>query len=297
MLKLRRLDSRDHALRRVAAAWTAQGWQAEMAYPPQAGRWLEVADGAGRWRGWLEPRAWLESMAPDLAVLASAAGGDEQAARLIAACEAPLTWPMPEMGEGRLRVGALSDAGELPRRPLLQAQTAQGAVWLERAPEPMPDAGADALDGLPLPLSFIAGASDISLALLATVRAGDVLLIAETSADVRCNGRAIGHYRCIEEGIVMEWRNEEEAAREQRPLDGMGQLPVRLEFVLQQSCVTLDELRRLCEGELLPLVPDAERRVEVRANGALMGRGELVQMDGRLGVELAQWRGGLDDVE
>ncbi|WP_434626734.1 YscQ/HrcQ family type III secretion apparatus protein [Chromobacterium sp. CV08] len=297
MLKLRQLDGRDRALRRVAAAWAAQGWHAEMAYPPQIGRWLEVEDADGRWRGWLEPRTWLEHMAPELAVLASAAGGDEQAAGLIAACEAPLAWPMPGMGGGRLTVGAFSDAGELPRRPLLRAQTAQGPVWLERAPEPLPDAGADALDGLPLPLSFIVGASDISLALLATVRAGDVLLIAETGADVRCNGRLVGHYRCIEEGIVMEWRNEEEAAQEQRPLEGLGRLPVRLEFVLQQSSVTLDELRRLCEGGLLPLMPDAERRVEVRANGALLGSGELVQMDGRLGVELAQWRGGLDDVE
>ncbi|MEO4026469.1 hypothetical protein ABH313_00205 [Chromobacterium vaccinii] len=37
--------------------------------------------------------------------------------------------------------------------------------------------------------------------------------------------------------------------------------------------------------------------MEVRANGALLGRGELVQLDGQLGIEVAQWLGGAVDVE
>lgn len=95
----------------------------------------------------------------------------------------------------------------------------------------------------------------------------------------------------------MEWQNEMAAAAETRPLADLDRLPVRLEFVLQQSEVTLDELRELCRSNVLPLSADAERRVELRANGALLGRGELVQLDGRLGVEVAQWLGGSGDVE
>lgn len=71
----------------------------------------------------------------------------------------------------------------------------------------------------------------------------------------------------------------------------MGQLPVQLEFVLHNHRVTLAGLQKLCQGQLLTLPEDAERRVEIRANGARVGYGELVQLDGQLGVEVYEWLG------
>ncbi|OHX19928.1 YscQ/HrcQ family type III secretion apparatus protein [Chromobacterium sphagni] len=299
MLKLRHLDRRTLALRQTAAAWAAQGWEAEIAYPPRSGRWLEIADEQERWQGWLEPRAWLASRAPDLAVLASGAGVERQVAQLIAASAEPLQWPMPDMAGGRLRAGAQLDGGELPQRPLLRVATPQGPVWLAKAPAPrlLPAAAAARLERLTAPLMFGLGSSRISLALLRSVRRGDVLLIQQPASPVSCHGRVVGRYQRFEEGIIMEWQAEEAAAQDEPALADISQLPVRLEFVLQQSRVTLAELQQLCQGQLLPLQAGVERQVEVRANGALLGRGELVQLDGQLGVEVAQWRDGAADVE
>ncbi|WP_047236242.1 YscQ/HrcQ family type III secretion apparatus protein [Chromobacterium subtsugae] len=298
MLKLRRVEGETLALRQAAEIWAGQGWEAEIAYPPRHGRWLEVADEDGRWQGWLEPRAWLESMAPDLAVLASGAGAERQAGRLIAASPAPLHWPMPDLPRGRLRAGAERDGGELPQRPLLRVATPQGPVWLARVEAPRPAAmPARRFDWLSAPLAFGLGHSHISQALLRSVRGGDVLLVQQTASLVACHGRTVGRYQRSDEGIIMEWQMEEAAERDEPALADIEQLPVRLEFVLQQSRVTLAELRQLCQGRLLPLQAGAERQVEVHANGALLGRGELVQLDGQLGVEVTQWRDGPDDVE
>ncbi|MEO9383006.1 YscQ/HrcQ family type III secretion apparatus protein [Chromobacterium phragmitis] len=292
-LELRRLDEAAQALGRCAEAWAGQG--ARIDYPPAHGCWLAVSGVDGDWNGWLQPRVWLQSALPELAALASAAGVDARVPELISASAAPLAWPVAGLPRGRVVAGERREG--VPQRPMLRLDTPQGEVWLERAPQ-LAQAGRDRVpDALPMPLSFSLGDSLVSLALLRRARAGDVLLIARPAQTVNCRGRAIGTYQWMEQGIKMEWRNDMAAAEESKPLDGFGQLPVRLEFVLQTSEVSLDELRALCQSNVLPLGADAERRVELRAVGALLGRGELVQLDGRLGVEIAQWLGGTGDVE
>lgn len=299
MLKLRRVDRQSRMLAQLAAHWREQGWDASMEAAPRVGRWLPVGDEQRRWHGWLEPRVWLEQVAPELAGLARGAVEDGMVAQLIAACEPPLEWPMPELAYRRLRVGDEVGGAELPRGELLRVATPQGPVWLDKvlaAESPM-TAAADPLARLVLPLRFELGGSDISLDLLRSVRLGDMLLIQQPAARVSCNGVVVGRYQQFDGEIRMEWQEEEAGQASEAAMGSFGQLPVRLEFVLQQSQVTLDELRKLCQGQLLPLAADAERRVEVRANGALLGRGELVQLDGQLGIEVAQWLGGAVDVE
>ncbi|VVD77299.1 type III secretion system cytoplasmic ring protein SctQ [Pandoraea anhela] len=67
------------------------------------------------------------------------------------------------------------------------------------------------------------------------------------------------------------------------------QLPVELVFVLQRQRMTLAELQQLGQARVLELQAGAEQRVEVRVNDTLLARGELVQLDGRLGVEITDW--------
>ncbi|SSW69866.1 Yop proteins translocation protein Q [Achromobacter veterisilvae] len=70
------------------------------------------------------------------------------------------------------------------------------------------------------------------------------------------------------------------------PLD-MDAIPVRLTFELGERQLTLGELRLLQPGETFDLErPLADGPVIVRANGALVGTGELVEIDGRIGVTL-----------
>lgn len=75
-------------------------------------------------------------------------------------------------------------------------------------------------------------------------------------------------------------------AGDQTPLD-IDAIPVRLTFELGERQITLGELRQLQPGETFDLArPLADGPVLVRANGALVGSGELVEIDGRIGVTL-----------
>lgn len=65
---------------------------------------------------------------------------------------------------------------------------------------------------------------------------------------------------------------------------------MRLEFVLHEQCISLAELAALIEGQVLALAPSVLGHIEVRANGRMLARGELVQLGESLGVELQQIR-------
>ncbi|POB00613.1 YscQ/HrcQ family type III secretion apparatus protein [Chromobacterium sinusclupearum] len=296
MLKLKRMDKAQHALELVAAVWRRQGWDVALETPPRHGVWLPLADADHRWRGWMQPSGWLAHVAPELAGLASAAGIEAQVLPWLAAVEQPLELPIPELAYQRLWLGEPVAGTALPQRPLLRVMSASGPLWLESAPEPEL-ADTPALDNLGWPLRFVVGDSSVSLELLKRVACGDVLLVREPASAVRCYEKTLGFYQILEEGITMEWQEQQEIQDEVEPMLGMGQLPVRLEFVLHRSHLTLAELQSLCQGQLLPLPVEAERQMEVRANGALIGRGELVQLDGQLGVEVNEWMGGTGDVE
>lgn len=63
-------------------------------------------------------------------------------------------------------------------------------------------------------------------------------------------------------------------------------IPVRLSFDLGEISLTLAELRALQPGQAIRLGHPLASAVRVRANGTLIGEGELVEIDGHLGVAL-----------
>ncbi len=74
-------------------------------------------------------------------------------------------------------------------------------------------------------------------------------------------------------------------APESIPLDDME---IRLAFDLGHKTVTLGRLAALQPGQVIGLdVPDP-RLVAIRANGYLVGRGELVRLDDRVGVRVVE---------
>jgi type III secretion protein Q len=75
-------------------------------------------------------------------------------------------------------------------------------------------------------------------------------------------------------------------ADDSAPLD-LDAIPVRLEFDLGDRHISLADLRKLQPGEVFALDrPLADGAVHIRANGALIGTGELVEVDGRIGVTI-----------
>lgn len=63
-------------------------------------------------------------------------------------------------------------------------------------------------------------------------------------------------------------------------------LAVKLVFTAGEMEVPLRDLRRIVPGYVFELRQPADRHIEVRANGRIIGRGELVDIDGRAGVRL-----------
>jgi type III secretion protein Q len=64
----------------------------------------------------------------------------------------------------------------------------------------------------------------------------------------------------------------------------LDSLPVRLHFDLGERRLTLGEVKALQVGQSLELARPLAQAVSIRANGALIGTGELVEIDGRLAV-------------
>lgn len=70
------------------------------------------------------------------------------------------------------------------------------------------------------------------------------------------------------------------------PLATLDALPVRLSFDLGDITLTLAQARALQPGHTLELARPLSGGVRIRANGALIGEGDLVEIDGQLGVSV-----------
>lgn len=296
MLKLRKRETSEQLLARAAVVWKRQGVDAALEAPPPHGVWLPVGDADQRWQGWLRPSDWLAHVAPELAGLAPSAGTSGLVVQWLASLAQPLSFPVAELNYERLLLGGTVKGEALPQRPMLRLMTSEGPIWLERVPQ-VDDQDGEAPAGLTWPVRCVLGESRLGLKLLEKVACGDLLLIHEQLSVLRCHDRTLGIFDINEEGIVMEWQEQEDEYDEAVSVSDMGQLPVRLEFVLHRVRLSLDELRAQGSGMLVPLPEGAERKVEILGNGALLGRGELVQLEGQLGVELKEWLGGTSDVE
>ena len=65
-------------------------------------------------------------------------------------------------------------------------------------------------------------------------------------------------------------------------------VPVEVEVVLGRASMTLDKLTRLTQGETVALNEEVGEPVELRVNGQVFGRGELVVVDDNYGVRVTQ---------
>ncbi len=131
-----------------------------------------------------------------------------------------------------------------------------------------------------VPASFRSGRAPLSPDELAALSAGDVVLLdpAEDFPDAlvlhagaRFRGRYDGETFHVTE-ITMHERN--------------AQLPVTLEVELARVDVPLSEIARLEPGAALPLSIDRRGLVTLRVGDRAVARGELVDVDGSVGVRI-----------
>ncbi|SDA41616.1 type III secretion protein Q [Pseudomonas sp. NFACC15-1] len=296
-LPLRRVEPLAHAQAQAIQRWRRAGRDTGLGQVPGHDGYLcfcAQGDG-GHWQGLIAAHDWLYRALPQLQSLLKVETSLMNIVELFRALPRPLLLEVEE-----LQYRALSDIecvapARLPTCELPWLETPRGRLWLlQLPPTPVASEGLGVnswLDELPLRLELMLGVSHLSRASRMRLEEGDVVRIVQRSQRCWLADYCLGTFTFTQEGLHMQPSVTDANADNPPETDAtidLGALPVRLEFLLPSHETDLATLSRIIDGQLIPLTEDAARHIEVRANGKPVARGELVQLDGQLGVELLQ---------
>ncbi len=297
-LQLRPLPRADRIWRQVLANWRARQIPAGLAAPATGWTLVSVSADNGAWRGMIDARDWLAHSLPALGALASSARDLKSIIALFNATDKPLTFEHDALPYHHLRAQMIPEGSVDPAAPLPCLSAKECGVWIsEFADKDLPIAPLPVhiLGRAPVLLELIIGSSYASRSVIAMLAVGDIMLINQVTRQTRCQGRVIGQYWQQEEMIMMEEHYEDYDMSEEYGLDeipsekitgSLSTVPMKLEFILQSRYVSIHELQKIFTGKVFEMDPASEKKIEIRANGTLIARGELVQLDDRLGVEV-----------
>jgi len=96
---------------------------------------------------------------------------------------------------------------------------------------------------------------------------------------------------------TMEERSDRTPAAPQAQSDSQAQsdpasldmVPVTLDFELGQVRMLMGEVRQLAVGAIVPLANGSPASIAIVSGGCTLGRGEVVDVNGQLGIRIAQW--------
>jgi type III secretion system YscQ/HrcQ family protein len=148
---------------------------------------------------------------------------------------------------------------------------------------------------LAVPLSLTVGFTSLSLAELASLSAGDALLLehaaAEQAAYLHVPGTRYARSALLDRrSVVLGPRVELPTTHQQVPMNDehttrpLNDAQIDVSAELARTSLRIFELERLAEGEILQLGVEVGEAVTLRAGDVIIARGELVDVDGRLGV-------------
>jgi type III secretion system YscQ/HrcQ family protein len=272
-------------------------------------RELNAQAGEALWR--LEtqqtrPPAWLDGTAGE---------GAGAATRLIVTSARVEAGPLVGLVNFYLTRAAL-DALDDARNPLMRHATRHGAARLERLRGLAPDVS----------LRPVVGETEVSAAALAQLETGDIVIVARPAARLDAGaelygqlgarlgdgreavltgelltGAADGVLSLIVETIrrggrapaAERLRMTEETTKEagDEGAVALEELWLTLSVELAARRVSIEELSRLRVGQLLELGCRATDPVELLVDGRTVARGELVDIEGQLGVRVTQLTG------
>ncbi len=174
------------------------------------------------------------------------------------------------------------------------------------APPPGPTQNLGRLEGLRIPLRAVVGRSELSRAEVGALAVGDVVLLDESDARPGPSG-AVGHVglrlprgrrarvRCRLDGarlVVEDVDRTEEvplpSTKAYEPGALLAEVPVEVTVEIGRVDLSARELVDLAAGDTLVLERRPGDPVELRAADRLLGRGELVEVDGKIGVHVLE---------
>jgi type III secretion protein Q len=264
--------------------------------------------------------AWLRAMLGSSAHAALPPGWTEPA---LALAVERASAALETLGRGPLRLASIAPAGAGGRvegfHPLwleavLGAERVTGLLQLDSLslllvssvmPAPAGSASSAGLrSDLPVPFRLGIGQTRLELAEYRKLRPGGVVFIAEPWSSQpgelilqapEWAGRGWGlrvllsatQLNIIERVHLMNAPVQDESSAGDLS-ESLAQLPVRLSFDLGEKIMTLTELQALDAGSAINLDRPLQDFVTIRVNGQAVGEGQLVDMDGRLGVMVSR---------
>lgn len=305
ILRLRSLSRADIAWRQVLANWRNRGIAAVLADPADDAGMMAITADNGAWQGVIDGRTWLASHLPQLAALACAARNSDDIIALFNSMEHPLTFEHDALAYRRLHARALQASAQRQTVPVPYLSARECGVWvthLADLKQPTRSPVGPRLKHTPVLVELAIGASHLANHIVTKLAIGDVMLITRITQQILCQGRVVGKFWQNEEMIMMEEHYEDydltetfgspafgnEHASPESLSGTLAAVPVKLDFILQSRYLDIGELQELFAGKVLEMDPAAEKKVEIRANGIILARGELVQLEDRLGVEVME---------
>lgn len=86
--------------------------------------------------------------------------------------------------------------------------------------------------------------------------------------------------------VVQAWSTHMPPVEPTTDVSSLDSLPIHLSFDLGEVTLTLGQARSLSPGQTLELARPLSGGVRIRANGAVIGEGDLVEIDGQLGISI-----------
>jgi type III secretion protein Q len=136
-----------------------------------------------------------------------------------------------------------------------------------------------------LPCSLRSGGARLLPDELEALAPGDVVVLEATDGDCE--------WLVLPGGARLRGRREDEGfhVEEMVMAERTSQVPVRLEVELARVEIPLGELSRLAPGVMLPLAIDRRGLVTLRAGERAVAYGELIELDGAVGVRILSVEG------
>lgn len=149
---------------------------------------------------------------------------------------------------------------------------------------------------IPLPIHLVAGTLGMTLAELQTVAAGDVLLtdLSRYRGDGLCtlfvSGRGLGIGHVIGTAFSLQQLTLPSSITmaDAATASSINDLNVELTFVVGQTTLTVGDLRNLAVGYTFELFTPAGQGISICANGKDIGKGEIIEVGGHLGVRVTE---------
>lgn len=291
MLHLRKIDTRVHNLTLAAQRWKEKGVVVTMGYPNLKGKWAKISDIENAWTGWIFLHELIGLTSPELAGMALKENTERFILNWLSSVEWSNCLNISEIGLNGIILTEVIQDGPINNGVMLQLKTNALDIWLQEFNYCVEDEHKDIsfFSDIGWPIQFTLGYTEVRFHTLNCIECGDVLFINTINEQIYCFNHSLFPYQWSHDSIMKEEIEEMESETDVEPLYDVSKLPVKVEFVIYHCILKLDEIQKLYKNKIYPFPKGVEDDVEIRVNSSIIGRGQLLQIDERIGIEIKTW--------